>query len=1636
MKNVTQNDINQAIKNILNSVSAKDKPPIILSPKDLDMIIDYTYYTLKMNINLKQLKNNYYQNHIITPPNKKSPISTPSEVTQKNLIEINQRNNEININDNDLDNYIKQAEKYILTINRKTIDSLEKEQKLNINELLAQLPSVNKNNIIDENNLILSNFEKDKDILPFDFINNYEIDNYVNNTNLLKQKKYFILSDHINSQIIRYNPMEYITREKLFRQIYKRKAQITCIVAKNGILFLGNNLGTIKTYSIEKEYEYKTYESTELNNLNDINKSVTCLYSSPDNDTFISGHDNGAIILWETYSTKIKKFISPTKKMNCKIIAVRYLVKINGFYTIIISDIEGKVKLITISEGYFMTSVCVQNFINKPKPCFLVECLSFDKEENNLYNTNLEKVTNYIALIGNEEIIEVFLLSVDSSVISSYTTGNIEYKIENVLVISNPLSNFGIKKGELLYFPNACFGYGFISHEHHKEIKNTINTNLDEDSDSDKEEEETENKLDKIKGDILLGICWYNKISVYLINIINNEIQKPIYAGDYIDNSANIIHMGFFSTSIIYYIDEKKNIKLVSTNLIKKEEKKIDNNNIIKKYESKEENINDINIISSMNNEIKFSKEIASGEININNNKDINNYKEITIKDNNLMFSLNQEQNMKIFNNYIASNPKNIYILSRNNFNHIKLYTWEQCLMNMKSSFDWITMFCIGIDIYKGHSNIKSLADIPNETYYRKTKVKYVLKKIIKEYFAINLNDNLNPNSNFDFVNITIETCINIESLDFLLDEIYHLIDTKGFGDLFLERIEPFILKDKIKNQVLAPTTLNLLIEFYTSKNKIYNLSQLLLHLNLKCLNCELIKKISLQYEYYSTIIYIYTNALNDYFYPLLIMYEKFNSLFVKNNNNNDNTFMEIINDKYNKIPNKYETLEKTKEYLGYKIFWYINISIKGQKYPNFNELIDERTYFDIIVVFFIFYTNALNLRLFDSYTYFLILENFFTDKNILYIIKQINKNLILDIQKRKKIQLFNKKDNVNIDLESIIINGIYRVQNNNFFDKYDLSFFIIKICNQIEIRENILYDSIFFLLNYYKSISSNYNSLKSKDIFGTHSKIINFDNEYLKIFNKNIISSIEILKNYYSDRNLFKKRYLSNLINIVNESPFTLIKIYLFDLNYEYNKCVDLYLENNSLTYEEKFKVFNYINNKLEELQSNPYFLGDNPNPEKNYFEDFKNYIANKIEKLASISIEELEKLILNWYKKEQISIIHKLDIVPEIQIQYLHFFTKEVINNYNNEHGDSNGAEISEEMKNIFLLYFELLIKMDKSNYLISALKENIYFYPLEKCLELTLKNNLNETSIYIYEILGKYNKALSISLNEIDNIYTKTKNILINKDDFEINVDNRTNMKDISEDLFYKLQRSINIGIKICQKVSGNFVKNGNIHLQLWYNLFRKLFEIYEDIKLSNKNNSLEEISLVLLLSTELENFLKNSFAYQGSEKIIYYIINIIENKDEYQDFMNIFYKIIPSLKNYSSLLKSGSIMYKNFATDDMNMFKEKAFEGVDLYIYKCQQCKKTFDKSNKKKIVAFQCGHMLHLGCCLIYQDTPYCSICYDNKYEYQLSFPKNIVSEKIDDEPDLQKIEAQKRRKKLHLLTKLDILDNKYFEENI
>ena len=91
MNNESKDEINQIIFKLLSNVNPNEKPPIILSSQDIDMIIDSTYYSLKMNLNPKNLFQDF----------------SPNEISKTELNSIKQNA----INYNEINNYIKQAEK-------------------------------------------------------------------------------------------------------------------------------------------------------------------------------------------------------------------------------------------------------------------------------------------------------------------------------------------------------------------------------------------------------------------------------------------------------------------------------------------------------------------------------------------------------------------------------------------------------------------------------------------------------------------------------------------------------------------------------------------------------------------------------------------------------------------------------------------------------------------------------------------------------------------------------------------------------------------------------------------------------------------------------------------------------------------------------------------------------------------------------------------------------------------------------------------------------------------------------------------------------------------------------------------------------------------------------------------------------------------------------------------------------------------------------------------------------------------------------------------------------------------------------------------------------------------------------------
>ena len=259
---------------------------------------------------------------------------------------------------------------------------------------------------------------------PLEYISSYEKKHYTRSTLLSMNENIFILEQFNNDNKGKYEFINFKRMQKLFTRITKNNI-VTCIYARENMLFIGSKNGLIKTYSIDKENEYKTITCKEIDNFTE-SKDVMCITCSPSQDVFASGYENGYIILWDVVNCRVKKFIN---EMNyVPIIALKFLKCEVKNYSLIASDLVGTVWLINISEGMFRTTV-TNTIIKKMNiPQFLVECFLFsEQEKKNFHFSEITKtVTNSMFIVGNIESLEIFIEE--------------EGEIRSVDVISNPTS--------------------------------------------------------------------------------------------------------------------------------------------------------------------------------------------------------------------------------------------------------------------------------------------------------------------------------------------------------------------------------------------------------------------------------------------------------------------------------------------------------------------------------------------------------------------------------------------------------------------------------------------------------------------------------------------------------------------------------------------------------------------------------------------------------------------------------------------------------------------------------------------------------------------------------------------------------------------------------------------------------------------------------------------------------------------------------------------------------------------------------------------------------------------------------------------------------------------------------------------
>ena len=551
-------------------------------------------------------------------------------------------------------------------------------------------------------------------------------------------------------------------------------------------------------------------------------------------------------------------------------------------------------------------------------------------------------------------------------------------------------------------------------------------------------------------------------------------------------------------------------------------------------------------------------------------------------------------------------------------------------------------------------------------------------------------------------------------------------MEEKGYFDFFMEKIKPFILKNKITSVQLGQNLTLKMLKYYMNKNDYGTMSRIIINIDDDKFGIEEIKKACWDKNLIIPLIYIYFKYYEKDIFSLIV---KLYDLFNKSNNSPKNEFEEFKDDIISKnIKNINENL-KTRQYLGQKLFWFINLTLNGKKYPK-EEFIRNDIFENLIQNLFLWITKdeiLTELLSFDSYTFFIIYSKFYTENKLLSIIQKIGKETklykecSLDLNDLEKFDIKNEVQ--------IILNKVKSMKNILIED--DLNEFILKINSGEQISSiDCIINSIKYILNF-KDFQSQRENID--DYFEYHTIILDY--EKIELYSLLINSVIDICKEKIG------KDILKQILLIAEKNDFPLVVIKIYEILKENIKCVDIFLSNDNLRDKEN-KLFIFIDG----------FMSKSVNSE---LQKYKNELLNRIDRLADINIEKLLNISLKWMNNEQLKIIDKISIKDGKKLNYI----EKYLNWYNNNDTSFLNEEKSKKMidKNynkILNTYIDILCRLNKTENIIKLIKEDSS-YINNDILKICLKYNISEAAIYIYIKQEQYLNALDLCKEEINKI-----------------------------------------------------------------------------------------------------------------------------------------------------------------------------------------------------------------------------------------------------------------------------------------
>ena len=1433
--------------------------------------------------------------------------------------------------------------------------------------------------------------EKDRD--KYFYLEKYQKEGKFNEVKCWKFVQKNSITNHVVKDVNNYNPKQ------------AKETKITCIVANKELIYIGDNNGVIKIFSLKTEIEigplnYKPEELKNISKINEENASVTSMDIFPSKNLLACGYYNGIVEVWDLENKKCRKKLLPSTTLHkSQILAVKFLNGTPKMTELITSDCSGLVNIIELTEGLFsfgknaQMNANINVLIDYSQPIFVVEMLKFTEEEK-----KMPFLKKNIEIIGFACYDYVFIYQINPELVELFKFTRPDYFKD-------------------YYIANISFGNGYIPR-----TKNIIDINRDQNQKLN--EKASEYCIDTKNINRLVAVSWDTFINIYAIKFdLENGVENIAIVGNYI-NSCQIKRMFFVGESILFIYDGKGIFKLLNTGMMTPGEILLDEKEKTPLYDKDKE-----------------KRALVQEPKRIINKVLKQNYiPESTKKSENDIIT------KETYYNSIYSNDNNIYILGEHELEYGEIYSYEECIDKLKDDLEWINCLIFGLKLYQGE--YISFSGVPIDEKKRREKIGEKMRQIIKEYIEARfkldktqINETKYNEILTSCIYLSIEFCFAIESINFLFNEIAPIYSKKNLDKFFYESLEPYIINGNIGNQIIDEKILVKIVLLFIDKKKYQALGQIIKNLYLSVSDSEIVGNRTTKYDIIFTglITYCSGEKNKDFMFPAREIYSYLQSakyipreLYWKVQNENDGKKYYYFD--YENVVNNtdIDELILSYQYLGSLLLWYIYLCLEGYKFPS-NKPIENKKHEALIQQLFLWLINDEVLQRlieFDSYSLFFIFKKFFN--NNIKIIEKIEYSDLFKLIKIGDKELQEAKIQKYIE---IILRKALRSDKgeNNIYVNDDLYDFICTIATRVEvisesdIKNNFLLDALKHIIKYkenYKTMiereqeiieqkGENYiKYTETKDKYDRYCMHLNRykDTKYISNLSNIIMAAIENNYTYFSETDL------NELVLEIDKTEFIKVKIYLNRKLGRFEKCLDVYLD--EFKGQEKIiLLYHFINEELSKLK----------NDTKKY-NKFKNDILSRITKIASLSISNLIELTENWFDRNYGQILFQI----ENKSNKLHYL-EEILCKYKEDEIGQNEYVIKEYIK-ILKLHIDLLCELKYFDKILPNLKKR-NFYPVEYCLKKCTEYKIYDACIYLERKNGNINNAVKLinlltkeefsnfkkfwnenyekilklkeerKLNNKSANEEKNKSNYINEDEeeeeeysysnendniseFEDDENQEIKNKKSEDDILVqnrkikkKQNKILRIGIEICETASEILSKKEA--QENWSSLLKLYYELVNEIRSNIKNSELNfKVGEKILkkLDDNICEIIEKMNSYFDLKSVLDLLSEIQGKSFGISEFKTHLRKLLLNGMSFNYILQSAESIIKGYTFESKEIYKEMLKHGRLFNYEKCDYCNKIFKENDKNSMIFFNCGHKSHFDCCIFVNDIISCRLC--------------------------------------------------------